>query len=98
MATIASSFCLWLTASSKVGINPLAKPCLLFRPTQALRKQDVIDPAALHGNALDVIQVRFQTVECPGSERQTQRLRTGESRSDNLSHLFCRVCGWTPRA
>jgi len=51
-------------------IDPLAEPGLVLPPAQAFGDQDLVDPAALHCDALVFMQVGRQPIERPGGERQ----------------------------
>jgi hypothetical protein len=72
-------------------IDPLAEPGLVLAPAQALVAQDLVNPAALHRDALLLIQVGRQPVERPGDERQPERLRFGQRGSDHGGGLLGRV-------
>ena len=58
----------------ELGVHPLAEPGLLLAPAQALREQELVDPAALDRDALRFVQVRFQAVQRPGGKGQAQAL------------------------
>jgi hypothetical protein len=52
-------------------------------PPQALGPQEFVDAAALDHDALLLVEVGLEPVECPGAERQAQGLRIGQCRSDD---------------
>jgi hypothetical protein len=71
----------------EVGIDPLAEPGLLLAPAQPLIQQDLVDAAALDGDPLPLIEIRLQAVQRPTAERQSQVVRLGQGRGDDLSSL-----------
>jgi hypothetical protein len=81
----------------KGRIDPLAEPGLGLAPAQALLKQDLVDAAALNGDALRLMQVDRQPVERPGRERQPKRLRLGQRTGDHGGSLLSRIGRRTAR-
>jgi hypothetical protein len=49
--------------------------------------QDLVDPAAPHGDALVLVQVGGEPIESPGREGQAQAPWAGQRRSDHLGDL-----------
>jgi hypothetical protein len=52
-------------------------------PPQALGPQQLIDAAAFDRDALLLVEVGLQAVECPATEGQAQSLRISQRRRDN---------------
>jgi hypothetical protein len=75
------------------GVDPLAEPGLVLAPAQTFVDQDLVDPTALDGDRLTLVEVGRQPVERPGGEGQVQALGIGQRRGDHLRHLLGRV-GW----
>ena len=69
----------------------------MFPPAQALVKQDLVNAAALHCDALCLMQVGGQPVERPRGERQPQRLGLGQRGGNHGSGLLGRVGGRAAR-
>src|SRR3712207_8279439 len=65
-----------LFRSRELRVDPLAEPGFLAAPAQALGQQDLVDPAAPHGDALVLQQVR--------SEEHTSELQLRQ-------YLVCRL-------
>jgi hypothetical protein len=57
-------------------------------PPQALLQQDLVDAAALDGDALLLVEVGLQAVERPAAEREPQVLRIGQRGGDDLGTLL----------
>jgi len=68
-------------------VGPLAEPGLLLAPPQALGDEDLPDPAALHGDAPLLGQVRRQPVQRPTAEGQPQLVRGGQAGGDDFADL-----------
>jgi hypothetical protein len=57
-------------------------------PLQPLVHEDLADAAALHADALVLVEVGAQTVQRPAAEGQAQALRIGQRRGDHLGALL----------
>jgi hypothetical protein len=57
-------------------------------PPQALIHEDLVAAAALDRDALLLVEVGLQAVECPAAEGQAQVLRGGQRRGDDLGPLL----------
>jgi hypothetical protein len=57
-------------------------------PLQPLVHEDLADAAALHANALVLVEIGTQTVQRPAAEGQAQALRVRQRRGDDLSALL----------
>jgi hypothetical protein len=57
-------------------------------PLQPLVHEDLADAAPLHRDALLLVQVGTQAVECPAPEGQVQALRVSQCRGDDLGALL----------
>ena len=82
----------------ELGVDPLAEPGLLPPPAQTLPEQDLVDPAAPHGDALVLQQVGGEPVQGPRREGQTQAARAGQRGGDHRRDLVGRVGRRAPRA
>jgi hypothetical protein len=60
----------------------------LLAPLQPLVHEDLADAAALHADALLLVEIGPQTVQCPAPEGQTQALRIGQRGGDHLGALL----------
>jgi hypothetical protein len=67
-------------------------------PAQALLEQDLVNPAAPHGDPLALKQVGGKPIERPRREGQAQTLWAGQRCSDHRRNRISRVGGWAPRA
>jgi hypothetical protein len=56
-------------------------------PLQPLVQEDLVDPTALHRDALLFVEVGFQPIQRPAAKGQLQALRVGQGRGDHLSPL-----------
>jgi hypothetical protein len=75
----------------KGWVDPLAEPGPGLAPAQALVEQDLVNAAALHRDALGLMQVGSQPIQGPSGKRQPQRLRFGQCGGDHGGSLFGRV-------
>jgi hypothetical protein len=57
-------------------------------PLQALGLQQFVDPAPLDRDALLLVEVGLESVECPAAEGQAQPLGIGQRRGDDLGPLL----------
>src|SRR3954451_21091890 len=82
----------------ELGVDPRAEPGLLPTPAQTFLEQDLVHPAAPHGNALVLQQIGCEPVKRPRRERQTEAARVGQGCRDHHRDLIRRVGRRAPRA
>ena len=70
----------------------------MLTPAQALLEQDLVNPAAPHGDALLLPQIGGEPIECPRREGQTQTLWAGQRCSDHCRNRISQVGRRPPRA
>jgi hypothetical protein len=75
----------------ELGIDAFAEPGLPPAPAQALLEQDLVDPAAPHGDALVLRRMGREPVQGPRREGQTQAARAGQRGGDHGGDLVRRV-------
>src|SRR5947209_20045177 len=89
----------WPPFFGEIRIDPIAKPCFFVSPTQPFGDEDFADPAALHANAFDSMQVVHQPIQRPGSITLFTSIPwPGESRLDDFAHQLRLIGGRSTRA
>src|SRR5919199_3547574 len=77
----------------ELGVGPLAEPGLVLAPAQSLLEEDLVDAAALHGDAPVLVQVRGQSVQRPRRKGQAERSWRRERGGDHGGDLLGRIGG-----
>jgi hypothetical protein len=75
----------------ELRVDPFPEPALVPAPAQALSQQDLVNPAAPHGDAPVLQQISRQAVERPRGERQTEVAWAGQRGPNKAGDLIRRV-------